>query len=277
MHHITLITDFGGADGFTGVLKGVIAGICPGARVTDIAHDIPRGDIIHAAYVLRNAYLYFPPGTVHLVVVDPGVGGKRRAIAAGALAQYFVAPDNGVLAWVLRELESAAEPIRAWSLEEERFHLEPVSRTFHGRDVFAPAAAFLACGVDPAELGPELKGGLPPGGELSGGPVVELLPKEGDPPGEGRIIHIDAFGNCITTIPVADLSDASGGSVEVETKNGTLPLGGIAPSYESVGSGEPVALEGSSGLLEIAVNGGHAAAKLGIRRGAAVRWRGESV
>ena len=275
---ITLTTDFGDADGFVGVLKGVIAGICPGAGIIDLAHSIPAGDIVGAAYVLRNSYLYFPPGTIHFAVVDPGVGGVRRAVVMQAVEQFFVAPDNGLLAWVVREVEAAGEEICAWSLEDERFHLSPVSSTFHGRDIFAPAAAFLAQGVDPAELGPELKASLEPEGELSGGPVIDLLRSPGDPEDEGRIIHIDRFGNCVTTIVAAVLpGEVIGGEregiFEVETAGGKQEVRGLLPSYDSVEAGEAVVVEGSGGLVEIAVSGGSAAGRLGLRRGDRVRFR----
>ena len=273
---ITLTTDFGDADGFVGVLKGVIFGICPHGRVVDLAHSIPDGDIIHAAYVLRNAYLYFPPGTIHIAVVDPGVGGGRKAIALRAVDQFFVGPDNGLLAWGVREVEAAGEEIRAWNLEDERFHLSPVSSTFHGRDIFAPVGAFLAQGVDPAEMGPELRASLEPEGELSGGPVVDLLPVPSDPADAGRVIHVDRFGNCITTIEAAALppqmaGGVSMGRIEVETTGGLRQVKGLYPSYDSVEAGEAVAVEGSSGLVEIAVNGGSAAELLGLERGARVR------
>ncbi len=278
MSLITITTDFHDADGFSGVLKAVITDICANARITDIAHGITHGDVIHAAYVVRNTYLYFPAGTIHLIVIDPGVGGARRALAVEALGQFFVAPDNGVLAWMLRELEDAGEQVRAWSLEDNRFHLEPVSNTFHGRDIFAPVAAYLGNGVDPAELGPELDARLEPAGGLSGGPLVELLPRPGAPAHTGRVAHIDTFGNCITTVAASDLPDgiftgAVGGKFEVETVRGWRVIGRPAVSYSSVALGEAVVLEGSSGLVEFAVNGESAARVLEIRRGATVRWK----
>lgn len=273
---ITLTTDYRDADGFVGVLKGVIAGIAPDSMVVDLAHSVPPGDMVHAAFVLRNSYLYFPPGTVHIAVVDPGVGGPRRAVVVRGAGQFFVAPDNGVLAWIIRELAGAGEELEAWSLEDERFRLGPVSNTFHGRDIFAPAGAYLAMGIDPDELGPRLAAALEPEGDLSGGEVLELLPRPGDAEGTGRVIHIDTFGNCITTIEVAGLpagmvEDTDSFSVEIESRNGIISLIGLLHSYESVGVGQPVALEGSSGLLEIAINGGSAARTLAIERGDSVR------
>jgi S-adenosylmethionine hydrolase len=276
MPTITITTDFGDADGFTGVLKGVITGIAPDSRVVDIAHAIPAGDAVHAAFVLRNSYLYFPPGTIHIVIVDPGVGGSRRALAVRGAGQYFVAPDNGVLAWVVSELAGAGEELEAWSLDDERFRLAPVSNTFHGRDIFAPAAAYLAMGIDPDELGPRLVAALEPEGDLSGGDVQGLLPRPGDEEGAGRVIHIDTFGNCITTIEIAGLpadmvEDPESVTIEIESRNGIISLIGLLNSYESVAAGQPVALEGSSGLLEIAINGDSAARTLAIERGDSVR------
>jgi len=270
MSLITLLTDFGDRDGFPGAMKGVIAGIAPDVRVVDIAHGLPRGDILHASWVLRSAYLYFPAGTVHVAVVDPGVGSGRRAIAVRALGQSFVAPDNGLLAWVIREVSDAGEPVEAWSIEDARFQLAPPSDTFHGRDVFAPAASFLARGVDPSELGRDLDPRPAPEGELSGGPVIELLPRAQDPPGTGRIIHVDRFGNCITTLAVEDLPASvhgGGGTFATEGREGTTEVPGLLPSYRAVGEGEPLALAGSTGLVEIAVNGGDAAKELRLTRG----------
>lgn len=276
MSLITLLTDFGDRDGFPGVMKGVIAGIAPDVRVVDIAHGLPRGDILHASWVLRSAYRYFPAGTVHVAVVDPGVGSGRRAIAARAFGQYFVAPDNGLLAWVIREVSEAGGPVEAWSIEDARFQLSPPSDTFHGRDVFAPAGAFLARGVDPSELGRGLDPRPAPEGELSGGPVIEFLPRAGDPPGTGRIIGIDRFGNCITTLAVEDLPSSvrgGGGTFVTEGREGTAEVPGLLSSYQSVGDGEPLALAGSTGLVEIAVNGGDAARGLRLARGDEVRLK----
>lgn len=271
---ITLLTDFQDGDGFTGILKGVIAGIAPEARLIDLAHGVPPGDVPHAAFVLRCAYLYFPPGTIHLAVVDPGVGGSRRALTVQALGQYFVAPDNGLLAWVLHELASAGESARAWSLTDTRFRLEPLSATFHGRDLFAPAAAFLARGIDPAELGPELEARLKPAGELESGPVGPLLPHPGDPPGTGRVVHVDAFGNAVTSIPNPPVTDQAGPDrvgAMVETAAGPLEVYGPVTAYAWGRPDRMVLVPGSSGLLEIATSGGSAGRLFGIARGASVR------
>jgi S-adenosylmethionine hydrolase len=271
---ITLLTDFQDGDGFSGVVKGVLAGIAPQARLIDLAHGVPPGDVPHAAFVLRCAYRFFPPGTIHLAVVDPGVGGPRRALAVQALGQFFVAPDNGLLAWVLHELAAAAEPVRAWSLTDPRFRLGPLSATFHGRDLFAPAAAFLADGIDPTELGPQLKAALKPAGELESGPVGPLLPQPGDPPGTGRVVHVDTFGNAVTSIPnpsegERDDPDRIGGVVETAT--GPVDVFGPVTAYTRGPPGRAVLVPGSSGWLEIAVSGGSAVRLLGIERGAPVR------
>lgn len=272
MSLITLTTDYGDSDGFVGVIKGVIYNISPETDIIDLAHSIPAGDILHAAYVLRNAYRYYPANTIHIAVVDPGVGGKRKALALHALDQYFVVPDNGIISWIVRDMEAAGEEMNAWSLKDERFRLSPTSTTFHGRDIFAPAAAFLARGVDPSELGPELHAAMEPEGELSGGPVIDLLRSLGDhDDDEGCIIHIDRFGNCITSIEGDMVGSESEGHVEIETVDGQVKVPGLAPSYGSVLVGEAVAIMGSNGLVEIAINGGNAAERLGIHRGNRVR------
>ncbi|MFO7769197.1 MAG: SAM-dependent chlorinase/fluorinase [bacterium] len=275
MRLLTLLTDFGDRDGFTGAVKGVIAGIAPAVRVVDIAHGVPRGDVLHAAWVLRSVCRYYPSGTVHVVVVDPGVGSGRKALAVRTSEQFFVAPDNGVLAWVVREAAGAGASMEAWSVEDGRFLLSPPSATFHGRDVFAPAGAFLARGVDPSELGPPLDARLAPEGDLSGGPVVEMLPRPGASPREGRVIHIDRFGNCITTLPAGDLPAsvrAGEGTFLVEGREGTTAeVPGLLPSYTAVDREDPLALAGSTGLVEIAVNGGDAAARFDLVRGSRVR------
>ena len=271
MSLITLTTDYGDSDGFVGIIKGVIYNISPDTDVIDLAHSIPAGDILHAAYVLRNAYLCYPANTIHIAVVDPGVGWKRKALALHALDQYFVVPDNGIVSWIVREVETTGEEIHAWSLEDERFRLSPASSTFHGRDIFAPAAAFLARGVDPSELGPELRAKMEPEGDLSGGPVIDLLRSPGDREDEGCVIHIDRFGNCITSIEGDVIGSESEGDFEIEAVDGPVKVPGLAPSYGSVVVGEAVAVIGSNGLVEIAINGGNAAERLGVHRGNRVR------
>ena len=275
---ITLTTDFRDSDGYTGIMKGVMAGIAPEARVIDIAHAVRPGDIVHVALVVRNTWLYYPPGSIHLVIVDPGVGSERGGLVIHGAGQYFVGPDNGVFSWVVTELAAAGEEVRAWRLEDDRFRLTPVSGTFHGRDIFAPAAAFLARGVDPEELGPSLDARFTPDGELTGGPLLELLSTPDEEPGTGRVMTTDAFGNVITTIEVASLpremvENPDSVRIEVESGQDTITLNGIRATFSSAAVGDAVAVEGSSGLLEIVVNGGSAAASFGLLRGDEVRCR----
>src|SRR5258708_595951 len=185
---ITLTTDFGTADGYVGAMKGVIARIAgsPAPVVVDIAHDIPPGDIAHGAWVIATSAPEFPHGSIHVVVVDPGVGGARREVILRARGRWYVGPDNGVFAYV------AEHCTEAYAIENDRFRAERVSRTFHGRDVFASTAAAIASGEDPATAGPrvELTGRLPWG------------PRER---GTGRIVHIDRFGNLITDLPESEV------------------------------------------------------------------------
>ncbi len=186
---ITLITDFGERDGYVGAMKGVILGIAPGAALVDISHDIPPQDIPSAAFVLWSTYRFFPPDTVHLVVVDPGVGTQRRPIAVETRHGRFVAPDNGVLGYVLDE----EREWQAVHLAEQRFWRPEVSMTFHGRDIFAPAAAHLAAGVPLHELGPAITN-----------PVPMPFPRVRRLDGArclARLVYIDRFGNCVTNLP----------------------------------------------------------------------------
>ena len=242
---ITLTTDFGTSDGYVGAMKGVIARIAgtrPAPAVVDLAHDIPPGDIAHAAWVVATSTIEFPHGSIHVVVVDPGVGGTRRGVVLRARGRWYVGPDNGVFAYVA---ERASE---AYAIENERFRAEHVSRTFHGRDVFARTAAAIASGEDPATAGPrvELAGRLPWG------------PRELR---TGRVVHIDRFGNLISDLPEAEAGPAIAIGGEV------LPLVG---TYEDVAPGELLAYVGSAGTVEIAVRDGRADRRLLLARGAAV-------
>ncbi len=255
MPRITLLTDFGTADGYAAAMRGVIASIAPEAVVEDVAHDIPPGDLEAAAWALWRYWDLYPPGTVHLVVVDPGVGGARRAIAAGAGERLLVAPDNGVLTRVLE-----AAPATVVSLQERRYQRPRLSATFHGRDLFAPAAAHLAAGVALDALGPRLTD-----------PVKLRLPaysltEEG---AVGSVVHVDRFGTLVTSIPG---DRASAGTVRVAGRD----LGPVRRTFGDVASGEPLALVGSAELIEIAVRDGSAAACLGVGRGAEVRIGGPS-
>jgi S-adenosylmethionine hydrolase len=252
---ISLTTDFGGADGYVGAMKGVMLGICPRATLVDISHEIRPQAVRQAAYVLHSVVPYFPAGTVHLVVVDPGVGSARRPIAVQTERATYVAPDNGVLSMVL-----AREPdCVAVHLTRAQYHLPSVSDTFHGRDLFAPAAAHLACGADLCELGEE----------LVTAELVRLELSRPEPKGDGswqaEVLQIDRFGNLITNfeLPVAwvgtQFPDAAWAFV-IESER----IEGLSRTYADVEPGQLVAYVGSTGLLEIAVRDGNAARQLGV-------------
>jgi len=252
---ITLTTDFGTQDWFVGTMKGVIASIAPEVRVIDLTHEVPPGNIRAGAFALAAAHRFFPKGSIHVVVVDPGVGSHRNAMAVHTASGVFVGPDNGVLSWAL-----AKEKIRAIrSLENEAYFLKPISMTFHGRDVFAPAAAHLSHGVPVQKLGPALKDFIrldwPKPLERQGGFV-------------GEVIYNDRFGNAITNLEGALLRSASEATCEVQARRRQVCP--VATHYQAVAPKSPVAVVGSSGFLEIAVNGGSAASALGIRVGTRV-------
>jgi S-adenosyl-L-methionine hydrolase (adenosine-forming) len=253
---ITLTTDFGLRDPFVGIMKGVLLSICPSARLVDLTHEVPPQDILAAGWALEAATPFFPTRTVHLAVVDPGVGSARRALAVRAGGHYFVGPDNGLFTFAL---ESAVWT--AVSVTAPEYRLAEVSRTFHGRDVFAPAAAYLAGGVPLERLGPVVSDPellRRPGCRLEGG---ELL---------GEVLDADRFGNLITSIPAARLAEIPGsGALGLEVAGRRLrgPVG----AYAEGGDGEPAVIIGSTGRLEIFVRGGSARDHLGVGRGAIVR------
>lgn len=270
MQTITLTTDFGTRDWFAGTVKGVILGINTRARVVDITHEIPPGDIRAGAFALLASCRYFPKGTLHVAIVDPGVGSRRRAIAVRTTNYVFIGPDNGVLSWALR-----GEKINSIRLlENGRYCLEPVSRTFHGRDVFAPVAAHLSRGAAFARLGREVQD------------LIRLpWPEPGKHRGEirGEIVYIDRFGNATTSIsaeligrirghhpqrpssPRATPPSEGGERVEVSGKRKVRCE--LAQFYGAVPVNRAVAVIGSSELLEIAVNGGSAARQFGLKTG----------
>jgi S-adenosylmethionine hydrolase len=258
---ITLLTDFGLADAYAGIMKGVILGIAPGALVVDLCHSVPPQDVRAGAFLLMAAYAYFPPGTIHVAVVDPGVGTTRRIVAARAGGYTFVGPDNGVLRWALDRAGGVGGAEAVVAVENPRYRLANVSRTFHGRDVMAPAAAHLAAGVSLEALGPVVAPGT-----LAGEPFPSPE-RRGKTAVAGRVVYVDHFGNCTTNLPedAASISSAPGVSVEVAGRR--VPL---ARAYGDVDPGQPLALTGSTGLLEIAVRDGNAARTLGIEVGNSV-------
>ena len=273
---ITLATDFGIADPYVGTMKGVMLSIAPGAHLVDITHQIRPQDVHQAAFVLYAIWRYFPSQTVHLVVVDPGVGGARRPIAIEATRGYFVAPDNGVLSYIL-----ADQPIRATvELADPGYRLPEVSHTFHGRDIFAPAAAHLAAGTPIGELGPAATDPvtLPP-------PFLSIDPDVV----RGEVLYVDHFGNAITSIgrlswKGEELSlrppfqARAGQSAQLVAGTALVTAGGreihgVCRTYAAVTPGDALALVGSTGHLEIAVREGSGAEELGLQRGEPVELR----
>jgi len=248
MPPIVLLTDFGARDVFVGVLKGVIAGIAPGAAVIDLTHEVPPQDVRAAAIHLWMAYRFFPPRTVFVAVVDPGVGTRRRILAAETAGGVFVAPDNGLLTRVLRE----SLPRRVVSVDARRHGLPSVSATFHGRDVFAPVAARLAGGLAVAELGPAVRDWV----ELPF--AVPVLTARG---ASGGVLLVDRFGNAMTDIPGGWARPGDG--VLVRGRR----VAEVVTAYGDVPRGRAAAVVSSAGTLEIAVGGGSAARRLGLKAG----------
>jgi len=249
-HIVTLITDFGTADGYVAELKGVLLSGSPDITIVDLTHDIPPQDVEAARLTLARSWRRFPEHTVHLVVVDPGVGSERAALAVASQGRFLLGPDNGVLSPALlaggADVVSMPIPLHA-------------SATFHGRDVFAPAAVRLAAGETLARLG------VP-----KSDPVIRRTPdtrRRGDGSIAGQVMLVDRFGNLITNI-VARMS----GTVEIGAHTIT-----VMRTYSDVAEGSLVALAGSSGFLEVAARGGNAAAALAVRRGDPVVWKPENV
>ena len=233
---IALITDFGWRDGYVGAMKGVILGINPSCRIVDVAHEVDPHDITAGALVLESAFDYFPQGTIFLIVVDPGVGGRRRGVVVQCGDRYLVGPDNGLFTLVLQR-----SSFRAYEIRERRYMLPRVSPTFHGRDVFAPIAAHLSLGVEPQRFGPELQPE-----DLTFLPIP--LPKDTDGGVLGQVIYVDRFGNLITNLRPEDLPE---GELLIEV--GGERIRGLKSTYEEGGWGEVVALLGSHGRLERAM------------------------
>lgn len=249
---ITLTTDFGRSDGYVGAMAGVILGICPTATITHLSHEVPPQAIETGAFILYQACSYYPPHTVHCVVVDPGVGSERRAVAVQTSLGAFVAPDNGVLSLVLGNVDVQT----AVALENPAYRLPHPSRTFHGRDIFAPAAAHLAAGVPLAELGPVVD-------DLA---RLELLSPPG--PGLARVIHVDHFGNVVLSLTAADVVHPEA----LVLTAGASRIQSLRRTFADVAAGELLAYVGSSrDHIEIAMRNGNAAQALDLRPGAVVR------
>jgi hypothetical protein len=253
---ITLTSDFGLQDHYVSAMKAVILGIAPDARLIDISHDIPPQDIMAGAWVVRNAAFLFPPGTVHLVVVDPGVGTPRHPIALKAGDQYFVGPDNGIFSLFFDEFEFEAVKIN----NKDYWRQEGLSKTFHGRDVFAPVTAHLSNGVSFDEIGEPIE-------ELvTYHWAVPIADKDGL---QGWVVHIDRFGNLITNIS-EQLFEEHIKKKDVKIYVGNTMLKKIVSTFGDVEEGEPAAFIGSSGMLEIGINKGNAGRMLSVDKGAQI-------
>jgi S-adenosylmethionine hydrolase len=252
---ITLTTDFGNSDHFAGTMKGVILGIQADARIVDITHDISPFEVTQAAFTIAQTYAYFPKGSIHVIVVDPGVGSARRPILAEMAGQFFVAPDNGVLSMIFEREKS-----RVRHVTSERYFLKPLSRTFHGRDIFAPVAAHLASGVTPARFGK---------------PIIDYFrltlskpARTGKRVWTGAILSADRFGNLITNLHIDEFPDVKTRAFELNV--GLEKVMRLALNFSDASPGELVAIIGSSGYLEVAANQSSAKKLLGCGAGSPV-------
>ena len=249
---ITLTTDFGQKDSFVGIMKGVIAGINPQAHIIDISHGIPPQDILAGALTLRHAVRYFPRGSIHVAVIDPGVGSARRPLLIEWDGNYFIGPDNGVLSLAVENIE----PTHIVHLSNPVYHLKRTGTTFHGRDIFAPAAAHLSVGVSPMALG-----------EALGNFVKLALPEVArqDRSIEGEIVYIDSFGNLFTNIREHDLTGLPRNKLDIVVRSVTIR--GLSQNYASAGVGEFLAVINSWDMLEIAAYKDNAQKRIGAKIG----------
>ena len=251
---ITLTTDFGVRDAYVAAMKGVILSINPDALIIDITHDITPQDIKQAAFVLSTAAFFFPRGAIHLIVVDPGVGTARKPVILSTGREYFVAPDNGVLSRVVHELRGKSD-LKSYVISNPEYRRAEISRTFHGRDIFAPAAAYLSLGISPEKFGEPLSSlntfNIPQPRHDADGSVT------------GEIIYVDSFGSLISNIKENDVPK---GKINIEIAGHTIE--GIVRSYQE--KEQILAIIGSSGHLEIALRDGSAAKHLGVGEGAGV-------
>jgi S-adenosylmethionine hydrolase len=252
---VTLTTDFGESDHFVGVMKGVVLSLAPRTTLVDISHHITPYAVTEGAFVISESYRYFPKGTIHVVVVDPGVGTSRRPILVQAAGQYFIGPDNGVLAMVYLNEQS-----RVRELTNKKYFLKNISQTFHGRDIFAPIAGHLAKGVKPALLGKAIDNYLLP---------TNLNPvRIGKRHWAGVVVKVDRFGNLITNLRPDTVPEILARPFTLVA--GVTPVEKLVATYADGAYGQPVLVVGSSGYLEIVVNQGNAAKVLGCVAGTPV-------
>jgi S-adenosylmethionine hydrolase len=254
---ITLTTDYGTSDHFVGVIKGVILSINPDVEIVDISHQILAHDILDGTLTIGQAYKYFPPKTIHVVVVDPGVGSSRRPSLVAGDQHYFVAPDNGVLSSVYDQVES----LYAWHIISEHYFRHPVSKTFHGRDIFAPVAAWLSKSWQTSAFGD---------------PITDLTrfaipkPTTSGNTVKGVILRVDIFGNLITNVTPQDVPALTDADSKFTIRAGSGAITKVVDTFSNGAAGEPVGIIGSSGYLELSMNKGNAARTLGVGRGAEV-------
>lgn len=249
---ITLLTDFGETDGFVGIMKGVILSINPQANIVDISHEILPQDVDAGAFVLNCSYRYFPGGTIHVIVVDPGVGSERKILAVQSANYYFIAPDNHVL----KHIFQSSETLTVVEVLNKQFFLNKISHTFHGRDIFAPVAAHLSTGVGIEQLGHETK-------NYDRGTIDQPIITKSSV--IGKIIYSDKFGNLITNIP-GEMINKPISFIKI----GSTIINHLSNSYNEVGPGQPLAIIGSSEYLEIAIRNGNARRQLSLDRGETV-------
>lgn len=253
---VTCLSDFGTSDYYVAAMKGVILSIAPQAQIVDVTHDVPAHDVLAGAYVLAGAVRWFPPGSFHLAVVDPGVGSARRIIAGHWGGQIVVAPDNGLVTFLHMQTPSA----EIHEVTNREYFRDEVSATFQARDIIAPMIGHLAAGAPLSTVGPHIDAPMTLDIPLPRGNDIQLV---------GRIIYIDRFGNLITNITAADLRVFGRAAAHVAGR----VIGPIARTYSDVPPGQPVALLGSADLLEIAVNQGRASDQLQATVGAEVVLR----
>ena len=258
---ITLLTDFGLDDPFVGIMKGVILGIAPEASVIDICHDLPSYDIAQAAFLLHVSYPYFPPETIHVVVIDPGVGSSRRPLLAAAGNYFFIGPDNGVLSYVF----SQTEGLRVFEITASHYFLSPPSSTFHGRDVFAPVAAYLSKRVDVEVFGEQIQ-------DFTKIPIP-VPQARGEGTLVGEILRVDRFGNLLTNISHEALSQfrKGKGPSRITIGIGEIEIPGLRSFFSEGEKGRAEAIMGSLGYLEVFVREGNASSVTGKKRGDEVR------